>query len=80
MKSGILIVQQLHGKEVFRRDFDAAYWRYHWCNRSDGIVLLRLERVNPGWQVNEPDPGLYGSFEFAEFSAPVSIHYEIYDE
>ena len=80
MKSGILIVQQLHGKEVFRRDFDAAYWRYHWCNRSDGIVILRLERFDVEHRTNKLDPGPLGSIEFAEFSTPASIHYEVYDE
>jgi hypothetical protein len=67
LRKGLLKVKQLHEKGVIRRDFDAEEWEYAWLKRGDAVVL-RLEHSG--------DPDATDSFDFVEFSPPVSIEFE----
>ena len=59
-------VEQLVGKEIIRRDFDAEEWSYNWAIKN-GISVLRLLR--------DSDPEMPDFFEFVEFSLPIIITY-----
>ncbi len=67
-EAGLYKVTQMHGKEIVRRDFDAEEWRYEWISRADKIVILRL--------LHDHDPDATDTFDFVEFSTPVSIEFE----
>lgn len=66
-KKGALKVTQIRDKEILRRDFDAEEWSYHWVKYGD-VEILRLE--------HDEDPEATDSFDFIEYSCPVSIEFE----
>ncbi len=65
-KPGRLQVDQPAGKEIIRRDFDAEEWGYEWVKRN-GVEVLRL--------LHDRDPEATDSFDFVEFSTPVSVSF-----
>ena len=69
-KKGKLKVLQIRHEQFLRRDFDAEEWGYRWVKYGD-IEVLRLE--------HDYDQEATDSFDFIEYSLPVSIEYE-YDD
>ena len=66
-KPGTIIVTQMHGKEVLRRDFDAEEWGYTWVKLGE-VEVLRLE--------HDADPAATAFFDYVEFSTPVVVEFE----
>lgn len=66
-RHGRLIVTQMHGKEILRQEFDSMEWGFEWYKRND-MQILRLG--------HDGDPEATHSFDFVEFSCPVSIEFE----
>ncbi len=48
------------------RDFDAEEWSYEWLKRNEVDVLYLL---------HDGDPDAKNSFDFVEYSTPVSIEF-----
>lgn len=53
---------------ILMRDFDNEEWTYSWITIQPGILLLRLSHDNPPDEEAE-------TFEFVEFTPPVSIEF-----
>lgn len=69
-RPGILKVSQMQGEHEIRRDFDAEEWSHVWVKRG-GVDVLQL--------LHDGDPEATDSFDFVEFSAPVTIAFEYED-
>lgn len=63
-------VEQLTEKGTVRFDFDADEWSFEWTTRN-GVEILRL--------LHDRDPEATTSFDFVEFSKPVSVAFVFED-
>jgi hypothetical protein len=67
---GLLRVTHSNKTEITLRDFDAEEWVSRWLHYGN-VQVLRLEHIY--------DPESKSSFDWMEFSTPVSVEY-IYEE
>ena len=70
------VLRVTHAGEMI--DFNADLWNYFWSKRSDGVVVLRLEK-NKRLDLDGPAPGPKDSFEWVEYGPPASIELIIFD-
>lgn len=63
---GLYRVTSTAGNKLVVRDFDAEEWSYGWGRQND-VPVLRL--------LHDGDPDAKDSFDFVEYSSPVSIEF-----
>lgn len=63
---GFYRVTRASRNKLIVRDFDAEEWSYEWHKQNE-IPILRL--------LHDGEPGVKDSFDFVEYSTPVSIEF-----
>ena len=63
---GFYRVTTFSRKKPVARDFDAEEWSHEWLKRNE-VAVLRL--------LHDSEPGAKDSFDFVEFSVPISIEF-----